>query len=260
MFKRVLTLFLCLFFPTRWIAGILNSLGHNVHKDSKLGFNFLWINDKLSLEKGAILGKFNLIRVDSIFLKSNANIGNLNRLNGPIKFYLDESSGIGNYNSISRSSTKGVTYSTSYLKIGKYSKITTKHQIDCTRSIYIDEYSILAGSHTQLWTHGFMHATEGIERIRIDGEIVIGNNVYIGSRCTFQPGVFVSSGITIGANSCVSKSLLKKGMYVSQPLRYIDTDLSSVRQKLNKVEGFETLNEVYEKTLPPEATEFRKDL
>lgn len=49
-------------------------------------------------------------------------------------------------------------------------------------------------------------------------------------------------------------------MYVSQPLRYIDTNLSSVRQKLNKVEGFEILNEVYEKTLPPEATKFRKDL
>lgn len=260
MFKKLTTLILCFFFPTRWIANILNLFGHKVHKESKIGFSILWINNILYLEKGSSIKNFNFLKVNSISLKNAAYIANMNRINGPIEVCLEENAIIRNYNSISRSFIKGVTYGISILKMEQFSKITNNHQIDCTRSIYIGSYSILAGSDTHLWTHGFMHDSEGPDRIRIDGEIVISNNVYIGSRCTFQPGVFVASGITIGSNSCVSKSLLQAGMYVSQPLRYIETTLSSVRSKLIKIDEFETLNDVYEKTLPTEATEFKKNL
>lgn len=44
----------------------------------------------------------------------------------------------------------------------------------------------------------------------MDGEIKIGDNCYIGSRCIFMPGVKVCNDIIVGAGSCVSKSLTKR--------------------------------------------------
>lgn len=55
----------------------------------------------------------------------------------------------------------------------------------------------------------------------MDGEIKIGDNCYIGSRCIFMPGVKVCNDVIVGAGSCVSKSLTKKGVYVNQPLRHL---------------------------------------
>jgi len=77
--------------------------------------------------------------------------------------------------------------------------------------------------------------TEGLHRIRIDGEIHIGKNVYIGSRCIFNPGIRVEDAIHVGAGSCVSKDLLEAGMYVAQPLRFIRNDIDSIKQRLSKV-------------------------
>jgi acetyltransferase-like isoleucine patch superfamily enzyme len=52
--------------------------------------------------------------------------------------------------------------------------------------------------------------------------VVIGNNCHIATKVVLL-GCKISDGITIGANSCVSKDLEKSGLYVNQPLRYIES-------------------------------------
>ena len=98
-----------------------------------------------------------------------------------------------------------------------------------------------------MWTHGYYHANTGTDRIRIDGQIHIGDNVYIGSGCIFNPSVTVANAIHIGSGSVISKDLEKPGMYVGQGLRYIDNNLEKVKSKLKKVEDANLIEPVYVK-------------
>ena len=121
--------------------------------------------------------------------------------------------------------------------------------MDCTKSISICKNSTIGGLGTQFWTHGFMHAPTGRKRIRVEGEIIIGNNVYVGSRCVFNPGVKVGDSISIGSNAAIAKSLHEPGMYVSQALRHIKRNIEDVEAKLERKEQYTLETAVYEKAI-----------
>ena len=200
----------------------------------------------MSIEDNVKIGHLNLILNDELSLKTSSYLGYLNILKGPFKLLLTEKAAIGNKNYITRGFL-GLTYGVSILKLGFLTKITSGHHIDLTRSIKFGDNSILAGLSSQLWTHGYYHADIGSDRIRIDGEIHIGDNVYIGSRCIFNPGIKVSNAIHIGAGSSISKNLDKDGMYVGQGLRYIENDLERIKNKLQKIDVKNLVEPVYEK-------------
>jgi serine acetyltransferase len=246
--RNLLTGTICLFFPKFIKPFLLNLLGHSVHSKAKIGWSLLLV-PKLVIEKDAWIGNFNVIKLKHLFLAEKAFIKKFNRIMAPsMEILIDSNGSIGNRNRISRSDAP-VSYGKATLKIGIWGQIVHGCLLDCTRSIYIGNYTTIGGSDTQFWTHGYYHGNEGIERIRIDGEIFIGNNVYVGTRCTFMPGVKVADAIHIGANCCISKSLVEPGMYVSQSLRFIENDIDKLRKKLDKVEGYDVCEEVYEKKI-----------
>lgn len=240
---------LILFLPSKLAILLLKSMGYNVSFKASFGFSFVFAKE-LDLKSDTKIGHFNFIYCQSLKMEEGSYIGALNLIKGPMKIIMAASSGIGNRNLIKRASPP-ISYGDSYLKLGYLSKITASHLIDCTRTVEIGEYSILAGASTQIWTHGYYHYPTGPKRYRIDGEVTIGNNVYVGSRCTFNLGVKISDGITIGSNSSISKSLEKPGLYVSQPLRYIETNAEEAKMKLVKIDKYKICEEVFEK-LPSE--------
>ena len=81
----------------------------------------------------------------------------------------------------------------------------------------------------------------------MDGEIIIGDNVYVGTKCVFNPGVKVSNAINIGGNSVISKDLNESGMYVNQSLRYLKKDAQEVRERLTRVSEKNLTEEIYTK-------------
>lgn len=240
---------LTFFLPSKLIILLLKSWGYKVSIKSKFGFSFIYAKE-FEINSNTKIGHFNFIVCESLKMEEGSYIGSLNIIKGPIKILMASRAAIGNRNLIKRSSPP-VSYGDAYLKIGYLSKITASHLIDCTRTVEIGNYSILAGASTQVWTHGYYHYPTGPERYRIDGEVKIGNNVYVGSRCTFNLGVEVSDGITIGSNSSISKSLKRPGLYVSQSLRYIDTNAEEAKKKMVKVDKYKVCEEVFEK-LPKE--------
>ncbi|WP_242120104.1 acyltransferase [Aestuariivivens sediminicola] len=221
----------------------LKLTGAKIGKNVKIGFSYLGTS-KLVIGSDVSIGHGNLIVNEKLILSNYARIGYLNVLKGPFVLMLKEKAAIGNKNYITRGS-KGVTYGESFLKLGELTKITSGHHIDLTKSVVIGSFSILAGIRSQIWTHGYYHGEQGPERIRIDGEVHIGDNVYVGSGCIFNPGVKVSNAIHIGAGSVISKSLEKPGMYVNQTLRYLDNDLKRVKSKLKEVEENNLIEKVY---------------
>jgi acetyltransferase-like isoleucine patch superfamily enzyme len=231
------------FLPSSLITPLLRLLGYKVGKKLRIGFSIISVK-KLELGDGVKIGHLNLIINDEIILGNLSSVGYMNILKGPFSLILKNKASIGNKNYFTRG-RKGISYGVSELVINYNSKVTVGHHLDLTKSIYFGENSILAGLGSQMWTHGYYHADKGPERIRIDGEIKIGDNVYIGSSCIFNPGVVVSNSIHLGGGSVISKSLVKPGMYVTQGLRFIDNNIESIKNKLESVKEDNLMDNVY---------------
>ena len=241
---KFISLLVCLLIPTKYSFWILNYLGHSVNRKARISFSFIWCK-KIILEDSARIGHFNLVlNGGDVAIEEGGYIGNMNIFKGPFSVVLKKKGAIGNRNMILRAK-KGVSYGDALVQVGILSKITAEHRLDCTRSIYIGDCTVIAGLSSQFWTHGYVHEDKGT-RFRVDGEIHIGDNVYIGSRCVFNPGVEVASGVTVGSNSSVSKSLYEPGLYVSQPLRRVDYNTEDIKSKLTLVQE-ETVEIVFEK-------------
>jgi acetyltransferase-like isoleucine patch superfamily enzyme len=217
--------------------------GNKISYSSMIGWGFYGVN-KIVIEEGCLINSFNFFYIDILKLNKYAFIKYFNLFKGPFDIFLDKKAGVSKKNKISRASFP-ITYGKSKLHLGYNTIIVSNHFLDLTNSIIVGDNSIIAGSCSQLWTHGFYHADLGPERIRIDGGITIGNNVYIGSSCVFNPGVNVGNAINIGAGSVISRDLKQPGMYVNQGLRFIDNNIEKVKSKLEKVEAIDLVEQVY---------------
>lgn len=198
----------------------------------KIGFSLI-IADSIELEKGASIGHFNIIRVKKLHLGKGACIGHLNFIKGFFDLIMENKSEINLQNKITRILSPKGNYCKTELRLKYHAKIGVKHLLDMTGNVTIGDNSMLAGADSQLWTHGFYFSKEGEEAVRIDGDIEIGHNCYIGSRCIILAGVHIGDSITIGANSCISKTITEQGCYVGQPIRFIPFDPDEVMNRLS---------------------------
>ncbi|APY08484.1 hypothetical protein BWZ20_09310 [Winogradskyella sp. J14-2] len=224
---------------------LLNILGHKISYNSKFGINILWVKH-ISLEEDSSIGHFNFIANKLVRLEKKAFIKNFNYFRGPFDVYIGNESGISNNNKFRRAKYP-ISVGDSSLQLGKNSFIVSGHFVDLTRAVSFGDNSILAGIRSQIWTHGYYHANDGSDRVRIDGDVVIGNNVYIGSSCIFNPGIKVLDAIHIGAGSVISKNLEESGMYVGQGLRFVSKNIDDIKSKLHKVEDENLVEDVYYK-------------
>jgi acetyltransferase-like isoleucine patch superfamily enzyme len=246
MMKIKLIAFFCLIFPPSKIKNyILKQFGWEIANNVYIGFSYISTN-KVSLYNNTRIGHLNFINLPCLQMRANAYIQNLNRITGPIYVFLDTSAALGNLNTIKRAKHP-ISWGRSIFKVGIGSKVTSKHIIDCTRPIYMGDYSIIAGQGRQLWTHGYIHNTTGDDRFRIDGSIKIGNNVYIGSATVINPGICISDAITVGSHSTVAKSLKEPGLYVNQSLRYIPQNYYESYRKYPKVNSDELIEKIVHK-------------
>ena len=185
----------------------------------------------IDMDVEATIGHFNLIIVDSLVMKKESRIGHLNFIKGGFDVLMDEKSSIHNLNKIS---SIAVLYESVCLHLRRNARIGVSHLLDLTSSITIGENSMLAGADTQIWY------------VRVDGEVHIGSNCYIGARCTILPNVFIGNAITVGAATCVSKSLKNKGAYVSPPVIHLDY---SFDEAVLKLKGREMMSRIYKKQI-----------
>jgi acetyltransferase-like isoleucine patch superfamily enzyme len=206
--------------PSPMACLALRALGYSVGIKVKIGFSFVFV-DSLSLGDNTSIGSGCILICNSITLKQSAYIGRLNILHGPFSVILCKYAAIGNGNKITRGPLIDVTSGRAFIRLGVLSKVTADHRIDLTRSVVFGKYTTLAGVESQIWTHGYVHALTGPGRYRIDGSVVLGDNVYIGSGSIICSGVRIDSSIQVGAGTVVSKSLSEKGVYVSQGLRVL---------------------------------------
>jgi len=233
------------------IAGVaLRALGHRVDSGVKIGFSLLLI-EHMALQHGARIGQFNVLRLRRLVMRTGAYFGRMNLVHGPLSISMAERSAIGNNNKVVRAAINTITIGPALLRLGELTKITAGHRIDCTSSVYIGNFSTIAGIATEIWTHGYVHAEHGPGRYRVDGNVSIGCNVYVGSSSCITAGVQIADGIIVGARTTVATNLLEPGMYVSAGIRRLarpaDPDARVDLERINDARLCET---VYRKRRP----------
>ena len=234
---RLVTCVLAFVLPSRLAVIVLRCFGHQMAWDARIGFSLLLV-DRLVMGVGARIGHGNLVQVRRLLLDHKARIGRSNILNGPLSICLRSHAEIGNRNKVLRGPLPSVTYGTATFKLGRNSKITADHRIDCTQSVVLGCDSILAGSGSQLWTHGYVHEPQGGGRYRVDGPIFIGDCVYIGSASIVTTGVRIANNIIVGAGTTVARNLDQPGMYVSAAVRQLERPIAPAnRSDMTRVEA-----------------------
>jgi acetyltransferase-like isoleucine patch superfamily enzyme len=245
--KKLITGLSALMLPSCIARWVLNLLGHRIDENVRFGVSFICA-DSLHLQKGVRVGHFNFVLVRRLVMRRGSCIGRSNLIHGPFSINLREKAAIGNRNKILRGRLGLVVSGPALFALGKLSKITSDHRVDCTATVSLGNYSILAGTSTELWSHGYVHDQSGPGRYRIDGPVRIGHNVYIGSACVITAGVTIADGVIVGAGTTVARSLLEPGLYVSAGLRKLERPPSpDERPDLSLVKDEQLCERVYTK-------------
>ncbi len=231
--KAVLTLLVALLLPPAAKPWLLRALGHWVHTSAKIGPVIVW-RTRLYLDKGSRIRPVNLISCRKLLMRERSLLGWGNVMKGAFNARFGYVARVGNRNFMSSGRPVAPGMAPSVLWLAEDARITGEHAIDLTRSIKFGRHSHLAGRQSQIWTHGYVHARTGYDRARVDGSVFLGNNVYVGAFSCISPGVRISDSITVGSHSSIARSLERPGVYVSQALRYIDTDPYEARINLER--------------------------
>jgi acetyltransferase-like isoleucine patch superfamily enzyme len=234
-FRRLLSTVVCLTAPPVLKPWLLSRLGHPISSGARIGLSFVFV-DRLAMAKGSSIGHLNFIVARRIAMRENAYIRSLNIIRRGMSLRFARKAAIGNRNKVVRGWTPQPVRP-AILTLGELSKLTSDHYIEMSESIRIGNFTTLAGVRSQIWTHGYVHDETGPGRSLITGRVIIGDNVYIGSGCILNCGIRIANSVSIGSGSSVAKSLDKPGVYVSQPLRYVDHKPEERLVGLQRVEG-----------------------
>lgn len=114
-----------------------------------------------------------------------------------------------------------------YLKIGAYCNFGAYNHITCANSIKIGN-NVLTGKWVTITdnSHGITDKSTMLlppnnRPIISKGEVVIGNNVWIGEKVTILPAVKIGDGAIIAANSVVTKDVPPFSVAAGIPARVI---------------------------------------
>lgn len=173
-------------------------------KDSKIGLSIV-LADKVVLEEGSVISNLTFInRIDYLHLKPFSKIGRRNWITG---------ASTNNSKSFSSVNNRKCEFI-----IGKHTRIVDRHLIDCNGSVYIGDYSTVAGNRSQILTHSIdiKSSTQKTESVHI------GDYCFIGTGCIFLMGTSIPSFSVLGAGSTVTKSFNENyALYAGNPTRFI---------------------------------------
>lgn len=178
--------------------------GYTIHPKAKIGFSYVY-PDKLIMGDNSFIGHLNVIKgLSLLHMENDAIINRLNWITGhPLnckKYFLSE---------LDRKPE---------LHLAAHSAITNRHLIDCTNTVNIGQYSIVAGFRSQILTHtiNFDNSTQS------SAPISIGEYCFIGTGSIVLKGSKVPNYSIVGALSLVNKSFDQEWcLYAGTPARKV---------------------------------------
>ncbi len=81
---------------------------------------------------------------------------------------------------------------------------------------------VAIGPHTSIIAYSNHYEKQkSITESRVQQDIKIGNNVFIGAHCTILPGTIIHDNVVVGAGSVVKGELKSNAVYAGRPCRLI---------------------------------------
>lgn len=204
--KKIVSVFLLLF-PwklRRWL--LMAFFGYKIHPTAKIGYSLI-LSDRLEMGENSRIGHLTVCKgMNLIELAESSLIGNLNWISGlPIKdknFYSDD------------------PHRRPELILEAHAAITNRQMIDCTNTIRVGQFSIVAGCGSQILTHSidFKRSRQASKPVRI------GEFCFVGTGSILLPGSELPDYSILGAGSVLNKAYTEKHyLYGGVPARAVKT-------------------------------------
>ncbi len=162
-----------------------------------------------NISKGFRIGFGSYIDAKTISIGHNVCIGNMTRAKLLDRFTVGNDTTIGS-NNIICGTYENNKFGERDFSLGSNTEILYSHYFDVVAPIVIGNHVTIAGKWTQFYTHSF-----DLSKNRLDGGIVIGNNVYIGAGSLINLGVDICDNVVISGGCVVSKDIVESGVYNS---------------------------------------------
>lgn len=163
-----------------------------IHPSAFIGFSYVF-PDFLFMSKGSRIGHGTICKgLASLKLGRLSSIGNLNWITG-----FPRGSASKHYANQPNRDPK--------LVLAKHSAITNRHLVDCTHSVFVGEYTIVAGFGSQLLTHSVDFASSS----QVASPIIVGKRSFVGTRSIVLPGCRIASYVVVAAGSVVANDVLQ---------------------------------------------------
>jgi acetyltransferase-like isoleucine patch superfamily enzyme len=199
---------------------VLNMLpGFSIARESRIGFALI-LSDRTVLEPGARIGHFTVIHpIGLLQLGRYASIGRGNRVIGAQEAHI-----------YSREPGRQ-----SALLMGEHSGITRNHLIDCSNTVRVGKFTLIAGWRTQILTHSPDFANSR----QVTAAVTIGDYCFIGTACIILKGSSFPDRSILAAGSVYSKSH-DQGLAIyagnpAVPVRQLSADLAYFRRPVGKM-------------------------
>lgn len=175
------------FWPLKRLI-LVRVFGYRIHPRARIGYSFIF-PISLYMGKNARIGHASVCKgVSILWMGQDSSIGRLNWITG--------------FPQISASQHfADQPLRRPRLVIGTNAAITNRHLIDCTDSVVVGPFSIVAGFSSQILTHSvdIVHARQVAKPVQI------GRYAFIGSGSIVLPGSRIPPCSVVAAGSVVSK-------------------------------------------------------
>jgi acetyltransferase-like isoleucine patch superfamily enzyme len=155
-----------------------------------------------------------VVAADRVVLGPGASIGSGTVIKGLAELRLGEEASIGMLDWISGPPTGADTLHASpnrhpALVLGRGATITSRHVLDCSDTVTLEELAVLAGIRSTVFTHS-INLVRNQQRT---GRVTIGERAAVLSNCVLLPGTVVAPRSIVSAGSVVNTVLVKENVF-----------------------------------------------
>lgn len=199
--------------------------GAKIGKNVSIGFGSVIVADKIEVGDYTSIGFGTIIRGREVKIGKHVKIGSAVFFDVE-KIFIDDDAKINEL-----VFAGGPMLPESYLRLGKRTIVMQMSFLNPTKPLIIGDDTGIGG-HCLLFTHGSWQS-------QLDGypvvfaPVTLGKNVWLPWRIFVMPGVTISDGATIGADSLVNKSIPEGCLAVGVPAKVIKTPADGYPKKLS---------------------------
>lgn len=158
--------------------------GFRIASSARIGFALVFA-ERLDMAPGSSIGHMTLVSpIGLIKLADNATLGRGNKVIGAQKTHL----------------YRAEPDRRSALILGRHAAITRDHYIDCSSTVTVGEFSIIAGWRSQILTH----SPDFRQSCQVTGDVTIGAYTFVSTGCIMLKGAVLPPRSILAAGSVLT--------------------------------------------------------